>query len=297
MTFRTATALTALVAVLVLTACSTPKPEQTASSSTDRLIKAYLFDAPVRVGDYDKGMGPEAFRNDTGPNEDARVIAAQRVVNDFRAYALPRLAAKLIPDCQTEPTDEDMRAFYPYWRRTLQADIARMPELADRAAIAKREAQNAQMAQVGLRILPQTPVPDMLKVSAAAPGADPIARRLIRQWRLYHCVQAHYGGDKFFSLWTDPDGAGWHPDRLAYCLEAVEDGSHGLPAPCMQPAEPISAIGALFHEAKDKGLMRLSSPGADKYFFDRYDGEEFARVKEPEKVKPWFSSPPWLAME
>ncbi len=258
---------------------------------------AYLLDAPVRIGDYDKGMAPSVFRNDTGPNEDARVIAAQRLVNDFRSYALPILAAKLMPDCQIEPTTEDMKAFYPYWRMTLRADIARMPALADRAAIAKRDAQNSQMEKVGLRFLPQTALPDMLEVSAATPGADPIARRLIRQWRLYHCAQERYGGDKFDSIWIDPDGMGWRPDRPAYCLETVEDGSHGIPTPCMQSAEPISALGGLFHEAKNKGLMRLNGAEPDRYFFDRYDGEYFANVKEPEKVKAWFASPPWLARE
>lgn len=260
----------------------------------DRVV-AYLFDAPVRIGDYDKGMGPDVFRNATGPNEDARLIAAQRIVNDFRDYALPLLAAKLIPDCQIEPTAEDVKAFYPYWRRTLQAAIATMPDLADRTAISKREAQNSQMERVtGLEFLPQTPLPDLLQVSAATPGADPIARRLIRQWRLYHCVQARYGGEKFFSLWVNPDGTGW-PDGPAYCLETVEDRSHGIPTPCMQSAEPIGALGALFHDAKDQGLMRLSSPGADQYFFDRYDGQYFSKVKEPEKVKAWLASPPWLA--
>jgi hypothetical protein len=151
-------------------------------------------------------MSPEVFRNDTGPNEDARVIAAQRLANDFRSYALPILAAKLMPDCEIEPTAEDVKAFYLYWRMTLRADIARMPELADRAAIAKREAQNSQMEKVGLRFLPQTALPDMLKVSAETPGADPIARRLIRQWRLYHCAQERYRGDKFDSIWIDPNG-------------------------------------------------------------------------------------------
>jgi hypothetical protein len=264
----------------------------------DDQIVAYLFDVPVRIGDYDKGMRPDVFRDMTGPQEDARVITAQRVINDFRRYALPLLAAKLMPGCQVEPSEADLKAFYPYWRRTLRADIARMPELADRAAIAKQATQDAEMQRTfGFKTLPQTPLPNVLEVSAATPGADPIARQLIRQWRLYHCAQSGYGGDKFFSLWVQPDGTDWTPKGPAYCAQSVEDGSHGLPTPCLDTAEPIGALGGLFHDAKNKGLLRFVAPGIDKYFFDRYDGDRFAKVKEPEKVKAWLDTPPWLAAE
>ncbi|HKU65357.1 MAG TPA: hypothetical protein VJQ06_09880 [Rhizomicrobium sp.] len=264
----------------------------------DEYVVAYLFDAPVRIRDYDKGLGPDTFRNMTGPQEDASFIASQRAINGFRRFALPLLAAKLMPGCQIEPTKEDLKAFYPYWRRTLRADIARMPELADLAAFAKSAADDARLERdFGIKQLPQTPLPDMLEVSADTPGADPIARQLIRQWRLYHCVQANYGGDKFFSLWVERDGTGWRAEGAAHCLEGVADGSHGLPTPCLDTAEPIGALGGLFHDAKNKGMLRFAGPGIDQYFFDRYDGDYFSKVKEPEKVKAWLDTPPWLAKE
>jgi hypothetical protein len=274
-----------------------------APRTNDDIVVAYLSDVPVRVGDFDKGMSPEVFRGMTGPQEDARVIAGQRVINDFRHYALPLLAPKLMPDCQVEPTEEDIKTFYPYWRRTLKTSIARYPFLGDTAAIAKSEARDAQMGQAtGMHTLPMTHLPDMLEVSDTTPGVAPITRKLIRQWRLYHCVQAHYGGEKFFSLGAGLDGngidgKGWRPDDEPYCLERVEDNSHGLPTPCMQPAEPLSALGALFRDAKNKGLLRFPTANVEGYFFERYDGTYFGNVKQPEKVKTWLATPPWLAKE
>jgi hypothetical protein len=278
--------------------CMATAQTEPAPRTNDDLIVAYLSDMPVRIGDFDKGMSPEVFRNFTGPQEDARAIAGQRVINDFRPYALPLLAAKLMPDCQVEPTEEDVKAFYPFWRRTLKTSIARMPELGDRAAIAKREAETANVERaIGMRTRPMTHLPDLLDVSASTPGAGPIVRQLIRQWRLYHCVQTHYGGEKFSSLGAGADGAGWRPDNDLYCLEVVEDGSHALPTPCMQATEPLSALGALFHDAKDKGLLRFPGLEVDRYFFERYDGSYFASVKEPDKVKAWLATPPWLVKE
>jgi hypothetical protein len=287
----------AALLLLVLPGMATAQTEP-ASRTNDDLIIAYLSGVPVRIGDFDKGMSPEVFRDLTGPHEDARVIAGQRVINDFRPYALPLLAAKLMPDCQVEPTEEDIKAFYPFWRRALKAGIARIPALGDRAAIAKSEAETAETDRaIGMRTLPMTHLPDLLDVSAVTPGADPIVRQLIRQWRLYHCVQTHYGGEKFFSLGGGALGADWRPDDDPYCLEIVEDGSHALPTPCMQSAEPLSALGALFHDAKDKGLLRFRGPEVDSYFFERYDGNDFANVEVPEKAKTWLTMPPWLVKE
>jgi hypothetical protein len=209
----------------------------------------------------------------------------QRALNSFRAKALTVLAPKMLADCPVEATAADLQAFYPYWRR--QADLERK-RLDDMDVEDTVEPPASPFK--GIVLLANAPLTELAQVGPQTPGAPALAAGAVRQWKAYHCVQAIYGGDGFFSIAVDRDGLNW-PVGSALTGKAAE--GRAVRVPDTGNLEPVTALGRFFRDAEKRGLLTFDNPQYRAYFFERYEGPNYDKMKEPARAKAFLARAPW----
>lgn len=213
-----------------------------------------------------------------------KALIRERGLNKFRDVAVKDLAAILMPDCTIEATQADLDAFYPYWRGALARESDRLAEM----GVKPGEAE-ARLATAGFRIPERVPAAEMAKIDAGFPGAELVAKAVIRKWRIDHCLQATFGGDRFFSNMVGRSGewpvgpqVGWWSDG----------GERAMAVPSLV-LEPLTARGRFFRAAEARGLLSFRNPADAAYFFQRYEGARYDTVKDDAVALAFLATAPW----
>lgn len=216
--------------------------------------------------------------------EALKSLIRDRALNGLREKALNQLAATLMPDCAVDATAADLEAFYPFWRTAITREAER------RVAIGYDEDKGAEaLAKAGMKTPVRISMTEMAKVDASMPGAEARARATIRNWKLDHCLQKTFGGDRFFSNMVGRDGQWPAGPQVAYW-------SVGDEATLLVPSlslEPLTARGRFFRVAEAKGLLSFRSPADAAYFFQRYEGERYDTMKDDGAGLAFLSKAPW----
>lgn len=213
-----------------------------------------------------------------------KALIRERALNRFRELALRELASELMPDCPAEATAADLQAFYPYWRDTIAKEGDRLADMGGEAA--KTE---AALAKAGFVLPERVPMAEMAEVDASLPGAESNARDAIRNWKLDHCLQATFGGDRFFSTLVGRDGQWPVGPRVTWWSKGNE---RAMPVPSLA-LEPLTARGRFFRAAEAKGLLSFSKTEDAAYFFQRYEGERYDNVRDDSVAVAFLATAPW----
>ncbi|NEX93523.1 hypothetical protein, partial [Caulobacter sp. 17J65-9] len=113
---------------------------------------------------------------------------------------------------------------------------------------------------------------------AATAQQEDQARSQVRDWKLAHCAQQHYGGDTFF-----------HP--AAQLVKA--EGRPEPRGPALRGLRPIGALARLFRDAQAKGLLSFATQDIERRFFDRLEKPYFDNIKDDAGAVAFLASPPW----
>lgn len=227
--------------------------------------------------DLPKGLQPK-------PPAALKALIRERGLNKFRDVAVKDLAAILMPDCTIDATQADLDAFYPYWRGALAREADRLSEM----GVKPGEAE-ARFAAAGFRVPERVPAAEMAKVDAGLPGAEFRARAVIRNWKIDHCLQATFGGDRFFSVMVDRGGEWPVGPQVAWWSEG-EERAMAVPSLTL---EPLTARGRFFRAAEARGLLSFRNPADAAYFFQRYEGERYDTMKNDAAALAFLATAPW----
>lgn len=282
---RSIIAALAFLALAGSTASAAPPQAGYVATTRDLGELAVLNSRVVRFEDLE---GDWPFPPGLLPTEKAELetLARHRGINGFRNPAALELAAKLMPDCSLEPTAADLAAFYPYWRTQVAREQARLAEMGYRD-----DAQvQAMLDKIGLKAAPAIPLAEMAKVDGDTPGAEAGARIAIREWKLEHCIQARFGGDRFFGTMVGRDGA-W-PVGPVLRPTLLADG-RAIPIPELR-LEALTARGRYFHKAQVDGLLIFRNLQDSVYFFSRYEGVRYDTIKDDAAATAFLGAPPWM---
>lgn len=276
-----------LVAVLALAAAvstASAQPAQTYREASESLGEmATLNGRVVRFVDVEaewnlpKGLQPK-------PEAALKALIRDRALNALRNVAVRELAATLMPDCPIEATQADLDAFYPYWRSALAREADRLAEM----GVKPGEAE-AMIAASGFRVAERVPAAEMAKVDAALPGAEFRARAVIRNWKIDHCLQTTFGGDRFFSNKVGLGGEWPVGPQVAWWSESDE---RAMAVPSLT-VEPLTARGRFFRAAEVRGLLSFRNPADAAYFFQRYEGERYDTMKNDAAALSFLATAPW----
>jgi hypothetical protein len=278
----------ALLAVAALAAASSPvlaAPKNFSREIAEVGQLAQLDGRPVLASEFESPFNPMFDFTGVDNGRQGRTLIMQRALNDFRAKALKTLAPKMLADCPIEATAADIQAFYPYWRRQVALEQKRLADM-DVEDMVEPPASPFK----GMTLLPNAPLTELAQVDARTADAEPLAAEAVRRWKTYHCVQAAYGGDAFFTIAVDRDGLNW-PVGPVLTGQAV--GARVMRVPDTGNLEPVTALGQFFRDAEKRGLLTFDNPRYRAYFFERYEGGDYDRMKEPARAKAFLEHAPW----
>jgi len=278
----------ALLAVAVLMAAASPalaEPRDFSKEIAQVGQLARLDGQPVLAGEFESPRNPLFDFAGVDNGREGRALIMQRALNSFRAKALDVLAPKMVANCPVEATAADLQAFYPYWRRQVALEQKRLADL-DVEDMVEPPASPFK----GMTLAPNAPLTELAQVDARTAGAEPLAAEAVRRWKTYHCVQATYGGDAFFTIAVDRDGLHW---PVGPVLTGKPAGHRSVRVPDTGNLEPITALGRFFRDAEKRGLLTFDNPQYRAYFFERYEGRDYDRMKEPARAKAFLDQPPW----
>ncbi len=279
-----------LLAAAVLLAAASPAlaaPKDFSREIAEVGTLARLDGQPVLASEFESPINPMFDFIGLNNGRQARGLIMQRALNDFRAKALSTLGPKMLADCPVEATAADLQAFYPYWRRQVVLEQKRLTDMGVEDMV---EPPGSPFK--GMTLLPNAPLTELAQVSAQTAGSEPLAAEAVRQWKLYHCVQAAYGGDAFFTVAVDRDGMNW---PVGPTLTGEVAGARVLRVPDTGNLEPVTALGRFFRDAEKRGLLTFDNPQYRAYFFERYEGGGYDRMKEPARAKAFLEHAPWAA--
>lgn len=276
----------ALAAVLLLTAApALAAPKDFSKEVAQVGVLARLDGQAVMASEFEASQNPMFDFIGLDNGRQARGLIMQRALNSFRTKALDVLAPKMLANCPVEATTADIQAFYPYWRR--QAVLERQ-RLADMGVEDTSEPPVSPFK--GTTTLPSVPLAELIQVGPQTPGAPSLAAEAVRRWKTYHCVQAAYGGDAFFTIGVDRDGLNW---KMFMAAELA--GGRSMRVPDTGSLEPITALGRFFRDAEKRGLLTFENPQYRAYFFERYEGRDYDKMREPTRAKAFLDRAPWAA--
>ena len=277
---------TLLVAALLLAASpalAAPKDFSREIAEVGELAR--LDGQPVLANEFESPRNPMFDFTGVENGRQARGLIMQRALNSLRAKALNALAPKMLADCPIEATQADLQAFYPYWRGQVKLEQNRLDEMGVEDMV-----DPPASPFPGLTLLANLPLAELAQVGPQTPGAPALAAEAVRQWKTYHCVQAAYGGDAFFTIAVDRDGMNW---PLGSALAGKVENGHAVRVPDTGNLEPITALGRFFRDAEKRGLLTFDNPQYRAYFFERYESREYDRMKEPARAKAFLEHAPW----
>jgi hypothetical protein len=277
-----------LLAVAVLMAAASPAlagPKDFSKEIAEVGQLARLDGQPVLAGEFESPRNPLFDFAGVDNGREGRALIMQRALNSFRAKALDVLAPKMLANCPVEATVADLQAFYPYWRRQVALEQRRLADLDVEDMV-----EPPVSPFKGMTLAPSAPLAELAQVDARTAGAEALAAEAVRRWKTYHCVQATYGGDAFFTIAVDRDGLNWPVGPM---LTGKPAGQRSVRVPDTGNLEPITALGRFFRDAVKRGLLTFDNPQYRAYFFERYEGRNYDRMKEPARAKAFLEQPPW----
>ncbi|TCS18134.1 hypothetical protein [Caulobacter sp. BK020] len=277
-----------LLAVAVLMGAVTPAlagPKDFSKEIAEVGQLARLDGQPVLAGEFESPQNPLFDFAGVDNGREGRALIMQRALNSFRAKALDVLAPKMLANCPVEATAADLQAFYPYWRRLVALEQKRLADLGVEDVV-----EPPVSPFKGMTLAPNAPLTELAQVDARTAGAEPLAADAVRRWKTYHCVQATYGGDAFFTIAVDRDGLNWPVGPM---LTGKPMGHRSVRVPDTGNLEPITALGRFFRDAEKRGLLTFDNPQYRAYFFERYEGRDYDKMKEPTRAKAFLDQAPW----
>jgi hypothetical protein len=285
--FRRPKLLLAAMALLATGAPALAAPKDFSKEIAEVGQLARLDGRPVLASEFESPLNPMFDFIGVGNGRQGRALIMQRALNAFRAKALDTLAPKMLADCPVEAAPADIQAFYPYWRRQVALEQKRLADM-DVEDMVEPPASPFK----GMTLLPKVPLTELAQVSARTADAEPLAAEAVRRWKTYHCVQAAYGGDAFFTIAVDRDGMNWPVGPM---LTGKAVGARLLRVPDTGNLEPVTALGRFFRDAEKRGLLTFDNPQYRTYFFERYESGAYDRMKEPARAKTYLERAPWAA--
>lgn len=284
--FRKSGALLAVAAVSLAASSVLAAPRDYAQAIAEVGVLARLDGKAVTASQFETADNPIFGLVGGG---DARTLVMQRSLNGLRAHALTVLAPKLLDGCTVEATPADLTDFYGYWRMTAVLEASRLKALGVDDA-----APRPALPLPGLTTLPDMPLKELALVGPQLSGSQDLAADAVRRWKTYHCVQAAYGGDGFFSIGVDRAGLNW--PRGPLMAGTALDGK-SVRVPDTGGLEPVTALGRFFRDAERRGLLVFDNPAHRAYFFDRYEGGAYDTMKEPARAKAYLAHAPWITRD
>ena len=181
-----------------------------------------------------------------------------------RRKVIYALAAALIPECSTEPTADDIAAFYPFWRATYAKE-------------------NGTIQQNGVS-RPYPSADDLKAIGPDLPGAKEETDAFIRTWRLDHCVQQKYGGQAFRTTLVG---------RQALIPVGSNESDLWIEAPFSGVLTPVGALTDLYYAARKAGLLSFPSEAHRKAFADFFNDRPDDCFNDVDAAVAYFATPPW----
>jgi hypothetical protein len=283
--FRRPKALLAAAASLAITSPALAAPKDFSKEISEVGELARLDGQAVLASEFESPKNPMFDFTGVENGRQARGLIMQRALNSFRAKALNILAPKMLTDCPVEATAADLKAFYPYWRRQAGLEQNRLAEMGVEDMVDAPESPFP-----GLTLLANAPLAELAQVGPQTPGAPALAAEAVRQWKTYHCIQGVYGGDAFFTIAVDRDGMNW---PVGTALTGKAQNGRAVRVPDTGNLEPVTALGRFFRDAEKRGLLTFDNPQYRAYFFERYEGPNYAKMKEPARAKTFLERAPW----
>jgi hypothetical protein len=192
----------------------------------------------------------------------------QRGINEARLDHLLEIAPRLMPDCAVEATSSDLTAFFEYWR-----------------GLARQEISRTRTFTVPIPPDYSAALDDISMVGPQVAGAEPLAIREIKTWHILHCIVERYGGTHYFAS-----------INIGTILRFEQEArnSRALLAPNIMNLEPIEGLGRFFRAAQERRLLAFSDSEEERYFFARYETDQFSNMSDAAKAQEWFRTAPWL---
>ena len=221
------------------------------------------------------GFGPSFPVGGEPGSEHARRNLLEVAMTAVRSRASLALASALIKDCESQPTPEDLTAFFPFWRSVVATERDRLRAHGGSDPSIPGEVSLAALSRVG----------------PATRGAEEVARRSIRMWRLNSCVQTAYRSDAFVA----------QPKAFASvyggALLPVQDvGSKtSLRAPAMNALSPAGSLTRLFKAAEKAGMLSFPNRTDEIAFYRAYrtSSDLESCFNDVETATDYFETPPW----
>ena len=283
--FRRPEALLAAALLLATASGTLAAPKDFSKEIAEVGVLARLDGQPVMASEFETPRNPMFDFTGVENGRQARGLIIRRALNSFRAKALNTLAPKMLTDCPIEATEADLQAFYPYWRRQVKLEQNRLDEMG-----AEDMVDAPASPFPGLTLLANVPLTELAQVGPQTPGAPVLAAEAVRQWKTYHCIQGVYGGDAFFTIAVDRDGMNW---PVGTALTGKAQDGRAVRVPDTGNLEPVTALGRFFRDAEKRGLLTFDNPQYRAYFFERYEGRNYDKMKEPARAKTFLERAPW----
>lgn len=228
-------------------------------------VLATLQGHDIRAADVLPPSTPFPLMFGSPESEQARRNLLEFAMARVRRKAVVALAAALIPDCPTDPTPDDVTAFFPFWR----------------AVFAK---QTATIDDNGV----SRPYPSAAEINAIRPelaGAKEVADRFIRGWRLDQCIQQKYGG-KAFRTWRVERGG---------LVPALLSTDKWIEAPDLNVLTPNESLEDLLLAARKAGLLSFPSEAYRSAFMRPYGAttSPSSCFNDVDAAVAYFRTPPW----
>jgi hypothetical protein len=199
-------------------------------------------------------------------------------------------ASQIMPDCKIEASEEELDAFFVFWRGFAEDEIAHFEKF--KAQAAKFAAEHHTTA-ASVDTSSEIPLEELKTIGPSVPGATEAAKKQIETWHLLRCVDAQFHGDRYFG-WYGYDGV-ISPGHMPTTFAQSPARKKAMRLPDLSAVEPVEALGKFFHAALAREVMKFSSADEQRYFFLRYDTDHFVNLHESDATKHWFQDPPWSA--
>lgn len=210
-------------------------------------------------------------------------------VNNSRMGKLRAAAPQIMPDCKIEASEEELNAFFVFWRGFAADEIVNAEKF--RMQAAKFAAEHHTTA-ASIDSSSEVPLEELKNVGPDVPGATQAAKEQIENWHLLRCVDARFHGGKY-SGWYGYDGV-ISPGHTPTAFAASPERKKIMRLPNLSAVEPVEALGKFFHAAFSKEALKFSNADEQRYFFMRYDTDYFVNLRESDVTRHWFRDPPWL---
>jgi hypothetical protein len=209
-------------------------------------------------------------------------------VNKSRMGKLRAAAPQIMPDCKIEASEEELKAFFVFWRGFAADEIDHMAKF---KVEADKFAAEHHTTAASIDTSSEIPLEELKNVDPNVPGATEAAKEQIERWHLLRCVDAQFHGDKYFG-WYGYDGV-ISPGHMPTTFAQSSERKKVMRLPDLSAVEPIEALGKFFHAALSRGAVKFANADEQRYFFMRYDTDYFVNLHESVATKHWFQDPPW----